>query len=90
MAKAKLTAENRPAYGNEIIYENGWGATHEYQGGVEVLIILLDIVHAVLGRLLLVHRIEVEARIIGLDGSKESSENILEAVFGQRLVAQAK
>ena len=53
--------------------------THEYQGGVEILVILLDIVSIVLGRLPLVHRVEVEAGVVGLDGLKERSESILKA-----------
>jgi len=41
--------------------------TYENQGGIEVFIILLDIVRVVLGRLLLVHRVEIEAGIVVLD-----------------------
>ena len=63
--------------------------THENQGGVEVLVILIDIVCIVLHRLPLVHRIEVEAGVIGLDGLEERSESILEAKSGQRSAVQA-
>ena len=45
---------------------------------------LLDEVRIVLGRLPLVHRVEVDARVIGLDGLEERSESILEAASGQR------
>ena len=63
--------------------------TDEYQGGIEVLVVLLDVVGIVLSRLPLVHRVEVEARIIGLDGLEEGSESILEAGSSQRSAAQA-
>ena len=63
--------------------------TDEYQGGIEVLVVLLDVVGIVLSCLPLVHRVEVEARIIGLDGLEEGSESILEAGSGQRSAAQA-
>jgi len=58
--------------------------TYEYQCGIEVLFVLLDVVGIVLGRLPLVHRVEVEARIINLDWLEESSKNILEAAPGQQ------
>jgi hypothetical protein len=58
--------------------------THEYQGGIEILVVLLDVVRIVLGRLPLVHGVEVDAGIVGLDGLEESSKGILEAASGQR------
>ena len=42
-----------------------------------------------LGRLPLVHGVEVGAGIIDLDGLKESSESTLKATCGQRLATQA-
>ena len=63
--------------------------THENQGGIEVLVILLDIVHIVLHRLSLVHRIEVDAGVVGLDGLEERSESILEAGSVQRSAMHA-
>jgi len=63
--------------------------TYEYQGGAEVPIVLIDVVGIVLGRLPLVHRVEVDARIIGLDGLEKGSESILEAGSDQRSAAQA-
>jgi len=63
--------------------ESGRRATDEYQGGIEVLIVLLDVVGVVLGRLPLVHGVEVETGIVGLDGLEESPESILEAAPGQ-------
>ena len=62
--------------------------THEYQGGVEVLIILLGAVRVVLGCLPLVHSVEVDMGIIGLDGLEESPESILKAISGQRSETQ--
>jgi hypothetical protein len=61
---------------------------HEYQGGVEVLVVLLDVVGIVFGRFPLVHRVEVDAGIVSLDGLKESSESILKAGSIQRPATQ--
>ena len=54
---------------SEMVYRCGGWAAYEYQGGIEVLVVLLDILHIVLGRLLLVYRIEIEAGVVGLDGA---------------------
>ena len=85
MTKAELTAENRPACRSvdEVIGEIGRRATYEYQGCVEILVVFLDIVRIVLGRLPLVHRVKVNARIVHLHGLEERSESILEAGSGQ-------
>ena len=64
---------------SEIDHRSGWYTTHEYQSSIEIIVILLDVVGIVLGRLPLVHRVEVEARIVGLDGLEESPKSILEA-----------
>ena len=53
--------------------------THEYEGGIEVLVVLLDIVNIIFDRFLPVRPIEIESGIIVLDGLKERSESILEA-----------
>jgi len=66
-----------------MVYRCGRWAAYEYQGGIEVLVVLLDVVGIVLGRLPLVHGVEVNARIAGLDGLEETSEGILEAASGQ-------
>ena len=55
--------------------------THENQGSVEVLVVLLDIVGIILGGLLLVHRIEIKTGIVVLDGLEEGSESIPETGF---------
>ena len=90
MTKAELTAENRPAYRDRL---DGYGSerhmAHENQGGIEVLVVLLDVVGVVLGRLPLVHCVEVKTRIVVLDGLEERSESILEATFVQRHAARA-
>jgi hypothetical protein len=61
--------------------------TYENQGGIEVLVVLLDVVRVILGRLPLVHRVEIETGVVVLDGLEEHSESILEAGF--RLRAEA-
>ena len=63
--------------------------TYEYQGGIEVLVILPYVIRIIIGRLPLVHRVEVEACIAGLDGLKERSESILEATSVQQSAVQA-
>ena len=63
--------------------------TDKYQGGIEVLVVLLDVVRIILGRLPLVHRVEVEAGIICLDGLEEGSQSVLEAAPRQRSATQA-
>jgi len=83
MADAELTAENKFAY------ENRRRTAHEYQGGVGILAILLDVVRIVLGRLPLAHRVEVGAKTISLDGLGETSDSILEATSSQWSVMQA-
>ena len=65
---------------SEIFGESGQRATYEYQGDIEVFVILLNVVGIVLGRLPLVHGVEVETGIIGLDRLEESFESILEAM----------
>ena len=47
-------------------------------------------VGVVLGRLPLVHGVEVETSVVILDGLEESSESILEAVDGKRNVVEAR
>jgi len=64
--------------------DDRWQATQENQGGVEVLVVLLDVVHIVLGRLPLVHGVEVDAGIIGLDGLEERPQGVLESTPSQR------
>jgi len=64
---------------SEIVYRCGRWAAYEYQSGIEILIVLLDVVGIVPGRFPLVHCVEVKAGIIGLDWLEESSESILEA-----------
>jgi len=69
---------------SEMIGRGARLATHKYQGGIEVLVILLDVVHIILSRLPLVHRVEVEAGIVGLDGLEERSESFLKTTWAER------
>ena len=64
--------------------------THEYRDSIEVLVKLLDIFRIVLGRLPLVHCVEVGAGIIGLgpDGLEERSQSVLEAMPSQQSTTQ--
>jgi len=64
------------------------GLTYENQGGIEVFVVLPDIVRVILGRLFLVRRIEVETGVVGLDGLKKHSESILEAMSVERPATQ--
>ena len=83
MTKAELTAENKPACifngSEEEFATNKERVTHENQGGVEVFIVLLDIVGIIFGCLLLVDGVEVDTRVVGLDGLQERSESVLYA-----------
>jgi hypothetical protein len=91
MTKAELTAENRPAYSRcKMIGESGWWGTHENQRSVEVLFVLLDIIGVVLGRLPLVHHVEVEAGVVGLDGLEERFESIVKAMYSKRPTTPAR
>ena len=55
--------------------------THEYEGGVEVFVILLDVIHIVFVRFLVVNRVEVKSRIVGFCGLEERSKGISETTF---------
>ena len=52
--------------------------THEYEGCVEVLVVLLDVVRIVLVRFLFVNSVEVKSGVISLGGLEESSKGISE------------
>jgi len=58
---------------SEITNKRKRWATDEEQGDIEVIVVLLEIALIVLGRLSLVHCIEVETWIVDLDGLEESS-----------------
>ena len=68
----------------------GKRVTYEYQGCVEILIVFLDVVRIVVGCLLLVHCIKVNAGVARLDGLDEISENIVDAASGRRTVIWVK
>ena len=62
MTKAELTPENRPAWerGRYCVVATGTQETHENHGGVEILVMLLQVFSAVLRRLSLVYGAEIE------------------------------
>ena len=91
MTKAELTAENRPAYKDRLDNSRSERrTTYKNQGGIEVLVVLLDIVGVVLGRLPLVHRVEVQTSVVVLDRLEECSESILETMDGKRDVVKTR
>ena len=50
--------------------------THEYKGGIEVLVVLLEVVLIILVRFLVVSRVEVEQRIVVLYRFPELSKGL--------------
>jgi hypothetical protein len=85
MMKAELTAENRPALecGQRAYHNKGNAETHEYQGSVEILVVLLHVFGVVLHSLSFVHGVEVDLGIVALDWLEEHSEGLLEASWNQ-------
>ena len=63
--------------------ENGNTETHENQGGVEILLVLLHVFCIVLHRLPLVHGVEIELRVIILDWLEEDPEGFSNATWSQ-------
>ena len=59
--------------------ERKWWAAHENQRGVEILVVLLDIVRIVFGRLLLVNGVEIQAGIVVLNWRQKCAQSILDA-----------
>ena len=59
--------------------------THENERSAEVVVVLLDIVRIIVGRLPVVHCVEVETRIFVLNGFEERFESVMEATSAQRL-----
>ena len=57
--------------------------THENQGSVEILVVLLDVVGIILGCLLLVYRIEIKAGVVILEGLEKCSEGISETTIAR-------
>ena len=55
--------------------------THENQGGVEVLIVLLHVFGIVLRRLSFVHGIEIEFGVVVLDRYEEHPQGLLETIW---------
>ena len=91
ITKAELTAENKPACKDRSDNSRSERhTTYKNQGGIEVLVVLLDIVGVVLGRLPLVHCVEVETSVVILDGLEERSESILEATDGKSDIVETR
>jgi len=57
--------------------------THENQGGIEIIIILLHIIGVVLHRLSSVHSVKIEAGIVVLDWLEVHPEGFLDTVWSQ-------
>jgi hypothetical protein len=57
--------------------------THENQGGIEVFVVLLDIIGVVFCRLFLVNCVEIETSVIVLNGLEKRPKSILETALVQ-------
>ena len=62
--------------------------TYKYQSGIEILVILVDVLHIVLCRFSVVYCVEIESGIIGIDGLEERFESVLNTTVVQRLEVQ--
>ena len=60
-----------------------WYMAHENQGGIEVFVVLLDIIGVVFCRLFLVHCVEIETSVIVLNGLEKRPKSILETAVVQ-------
>ena len=54
--------------------------THENQGGIEILVVLVHVLGVVLHSLSFIHRIEIELGVIVLDGLEVDPEGLLDAM----------
>ena len=54
--------------------------THENQGGIEILVVLVHVLGVVLHSLSFIHRIEIELGVIVLDGLEVDPEGLLDAI----------
>jgi hypothetical protein len=57
--------------------------THENQGGVEILVVLLHVLGVVLRCLSFVHGVEIELGVVVLDRLKVLPQSLLDAVWSQ-------
>ena len=85
--KAELTAENRPAYSSQTLVmrptaHRGRRRTHEDEGGVEILVILLRVFSVKLVGFLAIDCEEVGAWIAGPQRLEELFEGGMEAMVG--------
>jgi len=85
MAKAELTAENRPAWGcgQHCVAVKGNAETHKNQGGVEILVVLLHVFSVVLRRFLFVHGVKINLGVVVLDGLEVHPQSLLDTVWSQ-------
>ena len=54
--------------------------TYENQGGIEILVILVQVLGVILRSLSLIHRIEIEFGVVILDGLEVDPEGLLDAM----------
>ena len=60
--------------------------THENQGGIEILIVLVHVLCVVFHGLSFIHRIEIELGVVVLDGFEVSPEGLFNAMGRCRLL----
>ena len=53
---------------------------HENQGGIEILVVLVQVLGIILHSLSFVHRIEIELGVVILDGLEVDPEGLLDAM----------
>ena len=61
--------------------DQGGGRTHENQGGVKIFIVLFHVLGVILGRLSLVHGVQIELGIVALDGLEAHPQSLLDAMW---------
>ena len=54
--------------------------TYENQGGIEILVVLVQVLGVVLHSLSFIHRIEIELGVVILDGLEVDPEGLLDAM----------
>ena len=89
MTKAELTAENRPAWECvSTLYDTvmSKAKTHEDQGGVEILVVLLHVLGVVFHCLSFVHGVEIKLGVVVLDRLEVHPEGFLDAVARSQFV----
>ena len=54
--------------------------THENQGGIEILVVLVHVLCVILHSLSFIHRVEIELGVIVLDGLEVDPKGLLDAM----------